>query len=100
MEKQAVVITPKDSVAVATVDLKKGQIATMFIGKDVVEITLKDDVKFGHKFAIKNIAKGEHVLKYGESIGTATRNIEVGEHVHVHNVESDRGRGDKIHHEN
>ena len=97
MEKQAVVITPKDSVAVATIDLKKGQVATMFIGEKVLEVTLKDDVKFGHKFAIKDIAKGEHVLKYGESIGTATRDIAVGEHVHVHNVESDRGRGDKIH---
>ena len=97
MEKQAVVITPKDSVAVATIDLKKGQVAKMFIGEKVLEVTLKDDVKFGHKFAIKDIAKGEHVLKYGESIGTATRDITVGEHVHVHNVESDRGRGDKIH---
>lgn len=97
MEKQAVVITPKDSVAVATIDLKKGQVAKMFIGEKVLEVTLKDDVKFGHKFAIKDIAKGEHVLKYGESIGTATRDIAVGEHVHVHNVESDRGRGDKIH---
>ena len=94
MEKQAVVITPKDSVAVATVDLKKGQVAKMF---KILEVTLKDDVKFGHKFAIKDIAKGEHVLKYGESIGTATRDIAVGEHVHVHNVESDRGRGDKTH---
>ena len=97
MEKQAVVITPKDSVAVATIDLKKGQVAKMFIGEKVLEVTLKDDVKFGHKFAIKDIAKGEHVLKYGESIGTSTRDIAVGEHVHVHNVESDRGRGDKIH---
>lgn len=97
MEKQAVVITPKDSVAVATIDLKKGQVAKMFIGEKVLKVTLKDDVKFGHKFAIKDIAKGEHVLKYGESIGTATRDIAVGEHVHVHNVESDRGRGDKIH---
>ncbi len=97
MEKQAVVITPKDSVAVATIDLKKGQVATMFIGEKVLEVTLKDDVKFGHKFAIKDIAKGEHVLKYGESIGTTTRDITIGEHVHVHNVESDRGRGDKIH---
>ena len=57
MEKQAVVITPKDSVAVATIDLKKGQVAKMFIGEKVLEVTLKDDVKFGHKFAIKNFKK-------------------------------------------
>lgn len=97
MEKQAVVITPNDTVAVATVDLKKGDIAKMFLGKEIIEIKLKEHIKFGHKFAIKNIKKGEHILKYGESIGTATQDIEIGEHVHVHNVESDRGRGDKIH---
>lgn len=97
MEKQAVVITEKDSVAVATADLKKGSKAKMFIGKEVVEIELKEDIKFGHKFAIKEIKKGDHVIKYGESIGIATRDILVGEHVHVHNVESDRGRGDRTH---
>lgn len=97
MEKQAVVITEKDSVAVATADLTKGSKAKMFIGKEVVEIELKEDIKFGHKFAIKEIKKGDHVIKYGESIGTATRDILVGEHVHVHNVESDRGRGDRTH---
>lgn len=58
---------------------------------------MKEDVKFGHKFAIKDIKKGEHVIKYSESIGTATKDISIGEHVHVHNVESDRGRGDKKH---
>ncbi|MBR8700894.1 Altronate dehydratase [Fusobacterium sp. DD29] len=97
MEKQAVIITTNDSLATATVDLKRGDVAKMFLGKDVIEITLKEDVKFGHKFAIKDIKKGEHVIKYNESIGVATKDISVGEHVHVHNVESDRGRGDKIH---
>ena len=34
--------------------------------------------------------------KYGEVIGAATRDIRVGEHVHVHNVEGKRGRGDRV----
>jgi altronate dehydratase small subunit len=34
-------------------------------------------------------------MKYGLSIGTASQNIKAGDHVHVHNVESNRGRGDK-----
>lgn len=96
MKKQAVIITLKDSVAVAIIDLKKGQVASMFIGDEVLDVILKDDIKFGHKFAIKDIEKGEHVIKYGESIGIATKKILIGEHVHVHNVESDRGRGDKM----
>lgn len=96
MEKQAIIITPKDSVAVAILDLKKGEIAKISNGNVELEVTLKEDIKFGHKFAINKISKGEHVIKYGESIGTATSDILIGEHVHVHNVESDRGRGDKI----
>lgn len=97
MEKQGVIVTKNDSLATATVDLKKGDIAKMFLGDEIIEVVMKEDVKFGHKFAIKDIKKGEHVIKYSESIGTATKDIFVGEHVHVHNVESDRGRGDKKH---
>ncbi|VFS54652.1 Uncharacterised protein [Leminorella grimontii] len=40
------------------------------------------------------MALHDEVYKYGESIGRATQAIELGEHVHVHNVESERGRGD------
>lgn len=97
MEKQGVIVTKNDSLATATVDLKKGDIAKMFLGDEIIEVVMKEDVKFGHKFAIKDIKKGEHVIKYSESIGTATKDISVGEYVHVHNVESDRGRGDKKH---
>jgi altronate dehydratase small subunit len=48
-----------------------------------------------HKMAIAPIAAGSLCYKYGEVIGVATRNIGPGEHVHVHNIESTRGRGDK-----
>jgi hypothetical protein len=42
-------------------------------------------VPFGHKVALRAIAQGEAVIKYGVAIGSATRAIAVGEHVHVHN---------------
>lgn len=48
----------------------------------------------GQKFAIREIKKGETVMKYGLSIGRALRDIAVGEWVHVHNIEPMRGRGD------
>ncbi|KAF1020221.1 MAG: Galactarate dehydratase (L-threo-forming) [Paracidovorax wautersii] len=41
----------------------------------------------GHKVACQAIAAGEAIVKYGQSIGVASRAIAVGEHVHVHNVE-------------
>lgn len=63
------------------------------------EIMLTDgdqngDYTLGQKFAIRPIKKGEQVFKYGLSIGRATKDIAVGEWVHVHNIEPMRGRGD------
>jgi len=55
-----------------------------------------DVIPYGHKMAIKTILKSEHVLKYGLSIGSAVEDIQPGNHVHVHNVESNRGRGDLL----
>ncbi len=52
-------------------------------------------IPFGHKLALRAIAPGEPVLKYGQSIGLATRPIAPGEHVHTQNVEGQRGRGDR-----
>ncbi len=52
------------------------------------------DVPYGHKIAVKAISKGQQIIKYGEEIGVATHDIKVGEYVHVHNLDSMRGRGD------
>lgn len=55
-------------------------------------VTSKDDIPAGHKIAIKSIKKGEYIIKYGEIIGMAIKDISIGEHVHVHNVASIRFR--------
>lgn len=57
-------------------------------------IALRQTIPFGHKFAIRPIGRGQLVHKYGQPIGRAVADIAIGEHVHVHNVESLRGRGD------
>ena len=44
----------------------------------------------GHKYALREIAAGENVIKYGLPIGHATCTIKPGEHVHVHNVKTKR----------
>lgn len=51
-------------------------------------------IPYGHKIAIQSIAKGEAIIKYGEKLGLASGDIERGAHVHIHNLESARGRGD------
>ncbi|MBR2311415.1 MAG: altronate dehydratase [Oscillospiraceae bacterium] len=57
----------------------------MLINKlDNVEVNLSD----GHKYALRDIAKGENIIKYGNPIGHATCDIKKGEHVHTHNVKT------------
>ena len=59
-----------------------------------LEVIALDPIAYGHKIALMDIAQGDTVFKYGLSIGTASSDIKEGEHVHAHNVESNRGRGD------
>lgn len=58
--------------------------------KDNVGISLAgtDKIPAGHKFALRDIKKGEYIIKYGEIIGRATEDIPKGEWAHTHNVKS------------
>ena len=83
-------------------------VATIFANgtTDGMEIEIRDkkgnsenvnvigDIPYGHKIAVKPITKGEDIIKYGEEIGIATADIVTGDYVHVHNLDSKRGRGD------
>lgn len=57
-------------------------------------VTLLDDIPPNHKFAPVDIKSGEPIIKYGLCIGRASCDIRTGQYVHVHNIESNRGRGD------
>lgn len=98
----------KESVRIALKVDEKDNVATIFANDitagTVVEVRDKQggafalkvlaDLPYGHKIAITEIRKGEHIMKYGESIGAASRDIPAGDYVHVHNMEALRGRGD------
>jgi len=87
----------KDNVAtILSHGVKKGAAIQVETYRKIKEITVQADIPYGHKIAIKPIRKGDMVLKYGLSIGRATQDIEIGQHVHVHNIESMRGRGDLV----
>lgn len=94
MKKLAVVANANDNVATAVKDLEKGQEVLVDVEGKEVKVRLLNDIPFGHKFALNDISKGEGVIKYSEVIGKAIQPIRKGEHVHVRNVESVRGRGD------
>lgn len=93
---KALVINREDNVATALEDLKQGEEINISIKDEgeVKRVKLRQEIPFGHKFALGRIKEGEVVIKYGEEIGRATRDVDAGQHVHVHNVESVRGRGD------
>ena len=92
MAEQALVIDPRDDVAVALVELQAGETCTVRVGDDIRDVEIKDKIPFGHKFALHDIEKGDDVLKYGEVIGEATASIGEGAWVHVHNLVSKRGK--------
>lgn len=54
---------------------------------DNVAVMLSGELN-GHKVALRDIKKGENIIKYGFPIGHATEDIKAGEHVHTHNVKT------------
>jgi (2R)-sulfolactate sulfo-lyase subunit alpha len=54
------------------------------------QLDVVDEVPLGHKVALRDIAAGDPVIKYGVPIGLATTDIRAGQHVHVHNLKGQR----------
>ena len=75
-------ISSQDMVAVALKPLKAGETVSYGAGT----VTLKEDIPMGHKAALRDIRKGEAVIKYGFPIGEATEDIPAGAHIHTNNL--------------
>ncbi len=88
--KPVIIISGRDNVATALEALEAGRRLIL----DGIEVAVREPIPSGHKVALRRIAAGDAVVKYGSPIGIATADIEPGAHVHAHNVESARGRGD------
>ncbi len=73
-----IIIHQTDNVAVVLRPFKKGEV--------VEGVTLLEDIPQAHKVALKPIAVGENIIKYGSPIGHATSDIKPGMHVHTQNV--------------
>lgn len=77
-------LAPGDNVCVTTRTIEAGE--PVMIGGMTVRLAQR--VPTGHKVAVARIAPGEAVFKYGAPIGSASREIHPGQHVHTHNLQS------------
>lgn len=76
----------KDTVAVVTADVKKGDTVSCKNGNDILKITVLEDIPVYHKISLKDMKKGDTVIKYGEAIGKILEDISKGSYIHIHNL--------------
>jgi hypothetical protein len=85
MSNKILKLHPEDNVAVLTADLKMGTEITL-LGKT---FSLTKDLSLGDKIALAKLEKGALIYKYGIAIGSTKTSVELGEWVHLHNIQSD-----------
>lgn len=92
----ALKVNDRDNVATIFANgIQNGSEVELRDKKGFVEtLTVHGEIPYGHKIAVRDIKLGELIFKYGEEIGIATQNIKKGDHVHIQNLDSLRGRGD------
>src|SRR5688572_17268366 len=78
----ALQLRPEDDVAV----LRRALVAGNSLGDGFGSVELRSNVPAGHKVALRRIAAGAPIRKYGQIIGFARAEIEPGDHVHLHNL--------------
>jgi altronate dehydratase small subunit len=96
MTRKAMIIHGDDNVAnLVGAGASGDQVECTVEGQsEACTIALVDDIPANHKFARVDIHAGEPIVKYGLNMGRASTDIRQGQHVHIHNIESNRGRGD------
>jgi altronate dehydratase small subunit len=93
--KRALALNPKDNLAVALENIQaEDEVTVQTRGGQSRSIRAVQNIPFGFKVSLGNIAAGQFVFKYGETIGQATRDIKIGEQVHIHNIQGVRVQGE------
>ena len=82
---QAILLHPSDNILVCVAHIYEGDIITI----DDQSIVATRDIEVGHKLARRALAIGDKVFRYGAPIGSMTQAAQQGEHVHMHNMQSD-----------
>lgn len=85
--------SPKDNVGVVVVEGLKAGTEMLGVITEVDKttgVTSRHDIPIGHKVALKDLKKGDTIIKYGEDIGKMIADARKGDHVHVHNLKTKR----------
>jgi hypothetical protein len=85
---RAFCINPADNVATLLDDVRDPGNVRVLRASGVGEIHATEPIALGHKIALREIAIGQPIVKFGVHIGRASRNILAGAWVHLHNCES------------
>ena len=87
---RAILIHPADDVAVVTEEAPEGATVSVQSPDGAANLVARQIIPTGHKIAVHDTCCGKPVRKYGEKIGLAIQDIRAGDHVHLHNLASDR----------
>src|SRR5262245_57962330 len=79
----AIDLHPRDDLALATPPVSSGAVLEP---ENAPDVSIRHFIPSGHKIALHPVTAGEPVRRYGQIIGFATAPIEVGDHVHIHNL--------------
>ena len=85
--------SPMDNVGVVVVeDLKAGTKMDGVITEtdSTTEVVANHDIPIGHKLALRDLKKGDTVIKYGEDIGKIVTDAKRGDHIHIQNMKTKR----------
>jgi altronate dehydratase small subunit len=79
-------INPADNVATMLDDANAaGGVANVLGGDGVISVELREPIALGHKVALRDIATGAPIIKFGVTIGRAFKDIRAGDWVHLQN---------------
>ncbi len=83
MNPNTLIIHPNDNVAVALEDILRGDSVRLPDGGSFEALT---DIRFSHKVLLKNVFRGDDIIKYGEAIAQVTLDVKQGDWIHAHNL--------------
>lgn len=88
MKINALLMNERDNVATCVADIAAGEEVVFRRGDDFVTLKALEPIAYCHKIALRDISRGEDIIKYGESIGVTTADVKKGAWVAHHNLVS------------